>query len=69
MAWVKREASNTTKHNHGANFGKIVDGCPRCSEIKSGAAPTSWNIKAKASVFKHDCKASRCGIVCTYGEW
>jgi hypothetical protein len=69
MAWAKRETSNTTKHTHAANFGKKVDGCPRCEELKAGAAPTSWNIKAKQPVYKHDCKASRCGIVCTYGEW
>lgn len=69
MGWVKREVSATTKHNHAANFGKKVDGCPRCEELKAGAAPTTWNIKAKQPAYKHDCKVNRCGVVCTYGEW
>ncbi|MCY1438831.1 hypothetical protein D9M71_550450 [compost metagenome] len=77
MTWAKREASTTTKHSHTANFGKKVDGCPRCLELSQGAAPTAWNIRSKkaeeakrlASIKNHDCKTSRCGVVCTAFEW
>jgi hypothetical protein len=34
----------TTKHSHGPNFGKKVDGCPRCIELVNGAEPVNaWN--------------------------
>lgn len=33
----------TTKHNHKPNFGKGVDGCPRCDELKAGAEPVRWS--------------------------
>jgi len=27
------------KHNHGPSFGKHIQGCPRCDELKNGAEP------------------------------
>lgn len=76
MAWAKKEAS-ATKHTHAANFGKKVDGCPRCAEINSGtgAPVVKWNIKQSNEARRlaewkaHDCTKSRCGVVCTFGEW
>ena len=32
-----------TKHNHGPNFGRRVDGCPRCAELAAGAEPIRQN--------------------------
>jgi hypothetical protein len=35
----------TAKHSHGPNFGRQVDGCPRCVELANGAAPveSGWS--------------------------
>jgi hypothetical protein len=40
MTW-QHENSTTTKHTHGPNFGRRVDGCPRCAELDEGAEPVS----------------------------
>lgn len=73
--------SNTTKHNHGSNFGRIVAGCPRCEELKNGApAVAGWGTykKAEEAQRRADVKAhfasaghknGGCGLQCTYGEW
>jgi hypothetical protein len=31
-----------TKHNHGPDFGRKVDGCARCDELKAGTEPIRW---------------------------
>jgi hypothetical protein len=67
----------TTKHNHTVVFGRKVDGCPRCEELKNGAEPVKWDgtrrseIEAEQirAIRAHDCKKSGCGPVCTFGEW
>lgn len=66
----------TTKHNHQVVFGRKVEGCPRCDELKAGAAPVAWSGSRRDSEYQrlrevraHNCQASRCGPVCTYGEW
>ena len=67
----------TTKHNHVLIFGRRVDDCPRCQELANGAAPIQWSGSRKAAmeaeqiraIRNHDCKASHCGPVCTFGEW
>ena len=69
MTWTK---SNTTKHSHPMVFGRKVDGCPRCEELKNGAAPVKWNWNRQDrfdDISKHNCKESGCGPVCTFGEW
>jgi hypothetical protein len=46
--------------------------CPRCNELKNGAvARKPWWVPSKFKTVdgKHDCKASGCQIVCTYGDW
>lgn len=51
--------------------------CPRCEELKTGAAPRQgWGASRKVmermqsqAIRSHNCKASRCGIVCTANEW
>lgn len=65
------------KHNHPPNFGRRVDGCPRCEQLKAGAKPIEWNDAKKAreaeqfrrELARHDCKKSNCGPVCTFGDW
>lgn len=77
MAWAKKETSTTTKHTHAANFGRHVDGCPRCAEIKAGTGEpvVKWDIKQSNEAHRraewkaHDCIKSRCSVVCTFGEW
>jgi len=67
----------TTKHTHTVVFGRKVAGCPRCDELKNGAAPVQWRgaskqafeLQRRAEIRRHDCKASRCGPVCTYGDY
>ena len=67
----------TTKHTHQIVFGKKVDGCPRCEELKAGAAPVQgWGARAKAmearriiDIRNHDCRKSGCGPVCTAFDW
>ncbi len=78
MAWTK---STTTKHTcndgHGPAFGKKTPGCPRCDELLNGAAPVKWavsstrqdDLRRAAEIRAHDCKKSRCAIVCTFGDW
>lgn len=65
-------------------FGKFTktDGqCPRCDELKQGAAPRAgWQkryftkkaedaTRFNQALEAHDCKASGCMIVCTFGDW
>jgi hypothetical protein len=67
----------TTKHTHTVVFGRKVDGCPRCEELKNGAAPVVWASTVRKqnerlfieAVRNHNCIASRCGPVCTFGDW
>ena len=68
---------STTKHTHPSNFGRRVAGCPRCAELNNGApAVQGWGARRAAfemesvrAIREHDCKASRCGPVCTFGQW
>lgn len=67
----------------GPVFGRLTAGCPRCEELKGGAAPVSWAGMDKASrqhrarldaqrseeIRRHDCTRSRCGSVCTAFDW
>lgn len=78
----------TTKHNHAPRFGQKFDGCPRCDELKAGAAPVQWfhsgiwdaarkryltaaeaSAKRSEEIRNHNCKTSRCGVVCTAFQW
>ncbi len=66
----------TTKHTHGPNFGRRVEGCPRCEELTAGAAPVRWHnsradegARRAREVRAHDCRVSGCSVVCTFGDW
>ncbi|MET7795684.1 hypothetical protein [Streptomyces decoyicus] len=63
-----------TKHSHKPNFGRHVDDCLRCQELKDGAEPVRWNTDRRgelstAEIRAHDCSRSNCGPVCTFGDW
>ncbi|MEV7466153.1 hypothetical protein AB0O20_06510 [Streptomyces kronopolitis] len=62
-----------TKHSHKPNFGRHVDDCLRCQELKDGAEPVRWNTPRQglstAEIRAHDCRRSNCGPVCTFGDW
>ena len=72
-----RESEMTTSHTHQVAFGRKVDGCPRCDELKAGAAPVrGWGYLRKIqdanhlqAIRAHNCKVSRCGPVCTAFDW
>lgn len=63
-----------TKHSHKPNFGRHVDDCLRCQELKDGAEPVRWSTAHRgelstAEIKAHDCRRSSCGPVCTFGDW
>lgn len=79
MAWIN--APHGTAHTHQVIFGRKVEGCPRCEELKAGAPARAWGNQVK---FQKDAQASHaiadhfashkhrsggCGPVCTFGEW
>lgn len=64
------------KHTHKPNFGKTVDGCPRCEELKAGAEPVRWSSSRREDderrareIREHNCRTAGCGPVCTFGDW
>jgi hypothetical protein len=68
----------TTKHTCGGPiFGRKTPGCPRCDELLAGARPKLWASTERANeerhllaaIRAHNCKASRCGPVCTAFDW
>jgi hypothetical protein len=73
--------NETTKTRHAANcarvFGRYDATCPRCTELKNGAAARrGWGHRNqrhsdldRTMRIQHDCKQSGCGPVCTFGDW
>ena len=71
--------NTNTKHKDGcARVFKRYDlTCPRCCELAEGfSARQGWGaMRRKAeeertrAIRAHDCKASRCGPVCTAFDW
>jgi hypothetical protein len=51
--------------------------CKRCVELSTGSKPrTGWGDHKREmeaqeirAIRAHDCKASNCGPVCTFGDW
>ena len=65
-----------TKHTHAVVFGRKVDGCPRCIELALGMPARQWRnqrvsaaAQRLADIRAHDCKATRCMPICTFGDW
>lgn len=63
-----------TQHTHQVIFGRKVAGCPRCTELTAGAPvrQQAWRQTGRlmqaqriAAIRAHDCRASKCGPVCT----
>lgn len=70
------------QHSHKPSFGRHVEGCLRCQELKAGAEPVRWDADRRteergrarrwqgqhfAPGGPHD--RGDCGPVCTYGDW
>ena len=68
---------NMKGHNHAPNFGKKVDDCDRCQELKNGAKAKTISIRNRKQedadrakeIREHDCVKSHCSIVCTAFDW
>ena len=51
--------------------------CPRCDELRNGAAPRKgWGrnrlqdeAATSRAIREHDCRRSGCGVVCTAFQW
>jgi hypothetical protein len=66
----------TTSHTHPVVFGRKVDGCPRCTELRLGVPARQWrNQRSKLDTQRlrdiraHNCATARCGVVCTFGDY
>jgi len=79
MAWTKTTTTGT-KHKNDCKmaFGRKDATCPRCQELLAGAAPIAqpWRATKKEAEYarileirNHSCIESKCGPVCTHGEW
>jgi hypothetical protein len=68
---------NMKGHNHKPNFGKKVDDCDRCQQLKNGAPAKTVYIRDRnredadraREIREHNCQKSNCGIVCTAFDW
>ena len=78
MAWT-RSISHTTQHTCGGPvFGRKapLGECRRCDELRFGLAPVAgWSDNKRrceatslAAIRAHDCKASECLPICTFGD-
>lgn len=60
---------HTCNGGAGPHWGRRTPGCPRCDDLEAGAPPTAWaGSRGVASTASHRCD-SRCGPVCTAGDW
>lgn len=72
MAWTKQQG---TKHSADCKmvFGRKDTNCPRCQELIAGDKPRTWSqsndARRVAEIRNHNCSDSRCGVVCTFGDW
>lgn len=67
-----------TKHKDSCKmvFGRKDKTCPRCIEMLNGAPAVKWgpsrheqDMQRCREIRMHNCQQSRCGVVCTFGEW
>jgi len=77
---AERAIEGLTDHNHERlPFGqrKAFGECPRCDELHNGARPRRSRAEQDRrddeqrarEIRMHDCRASGCGSVCTFGQW
>lgn len=77
-----REIEMTTRHSNACTmaFGrpsKVAGTCPRCDELRAGAAPRPGYTSLRqateqrqiAAIRAHRCAVSNCGPVCTFGDF
>ena len=50
MDRVMSSSDVTTKHNHQVLFGRKVDGCLRCEELKAGVAPVKSRPRVRRAL-------------------
>lgn len=62
-----RTTAHTCNDGQGPYFGRLTDGCPRCEELKDGAAPVQWR-RPQETYQPHEC-TERCAPVCTANDW
>lgn len=77
--WKRAEARRVKHTCGGPRFGRLAPAgeCGRCDELRAGAAPRQgWGQRAREAeaerrraIAAHDCRATRCGPVCTAFEW
>ena len=60
----------------GPVFGRLADRgtCPRCDELRAGAAPKQgWGRRSSRydgyATKPHSCQESNCAPICTWGDW
>ena len=58
----------------GPVFGRLTGGCPRCDELRAGAAPKQGWGRPKSrfdgySTKPHSCQESNCAPICVHGDW
>ena len=59
----------------GPVFGRLAErgGCPRCDELRAGAAPRQgWGRSSRYDGYAtepHSCQESNCAPICTWGDW
>jgi hypothetical protein len=59
----------------GPVFGRLAERgtCPRCDELRAGAAPKKgWGRSSRYDGYStepHSCRESNCAPICTYGDW
>lgn len=63
------DARHTCNGGAGPHWGRRTRGCPRCDALEAGAEPVAWAGSRRAAPTQgHRCD-SRCGRVCTAGDW
>lgn len=73
---------HTCNNGRGPYYGRKTPGCPRCDELIAGApardAPArvrnarredTGGYPTTEEIRRHDCRVSRCGPICTFGQW
>jgi len=59
----------------GPVFGRLAERgtCPRCDELRAGAAPRQgWGRSSRYDGYStepHSCQESNCAPICTWGDW
>lgn len=58
---------HTCNDGQGPIFGRRTDGCPRCEQLRHGAAPVQWR-RPQDQYQPHEC-TDACPPICTANDW